>query len=387
MLQWLHGADKKQPVFVANRVAEILDSSTIDQWRHVEGTLNPADIGTRGKSVHELEKSEWFTGPAWLREKEDACPQTSPQLFQQKTEDIEQVFEVVSEEKDIDWEKFGSFRRMTRIFAYCLRFGSKIKGKVVKPEEMRQVIRLLLKKSQMESFGQTYQALAAGKPMAASDYLSKLSPFMDDQNLMRLTGRLRHADASYEMKHPILLSAKHPIVRKLIEDAHESNYHEGTEYVRSILQQNYWIIGLRNALRNVKLKCVKCRKQQAGGVQPFMADLPKERLEQRVFPFANTGVDYFEPFEVKFMRKSMKRWCCLFTCLTTRAVYIEVVPSLEADACLAAITRFIARRGKPNIVLSDNGTNFVGAAREMREWIEAWNQSDIEQHLAQKQIK
>ena len=67
-----------------------------------------------------------------------------------------------------------------------------------------------------------------------------------------------------------------PIVRKLIEDAHENNYHEGTEYVRSILQQNYWIIGLRNALRNVKLKCVKCRKQQVGGVQPFIADLKKD---------------------------------------------------------------------------------------------------------------
>ena len=127
VLQWLHGADKKQPVFVANRVAETLDSSTIDQWRHVEGTLNAADIGTRGKSVLELEKSEWFTGPAWLREKEDTWPQTSPQLFQQKTDDMEQVFEVVSEEKYIEWEKFGSFRKMTQIFAYCLRFQSKSK--------------------------------------------------------------------------------------------------------------------------------------------------------------------------------------------------------------------------------------------------------------------
>ena len=170
---------------------------------------------------------------------------------------------------------------------------------------------------------------------------------------MRLKGRLRHADASYEMKHPTLLSAKHAIVEKLIEDAHECNYHEGTEYVRSILQQKYWIIGLRNALRNVKMKRDKCTNQQVGGVQLFMADLTKERLQERVFLFANTGVDYFGPFEVRFMRKSMKGWYCLFTCLTTRAVHVEVVLSLEADACLAAITRFIARRGKPNIILSD----------------------------------
>ena len=98
--------------------------------------------------------------------------------------------------------------------------------------------------------------------MLASNHLNKLLPFMDDRNLMRLKRQLRHVDASYEMKHPILLSAKHPIVRKLIEDAHESNFHEGTKYVRSTLQQNYWIIGLRNALRIVK--SVKWRKQQVG---------------------------------------------------------------------------------------------------------------------------
>ena len=177
------------------------------------------------------------------------------------------------------------------------------------------------------------------------------------------------------------------VVIKLIEDAHQANFHEGTEYVRSVLRQEYWIIGLRNALRSVKAKCVKCRKQQAAVSQPIMADLPRERLQERVFPFTNTGVDYFGPFEVKFMRKTMKRWCCLFTCLTTRAVHIEVVPFLEADTCLTAITRFIARRGKPATILSDNGTNFVGAAKEMRDCINAWNQSDIETSLAQKDIK
>ena len=167
-------------------------------------------------------------------------------MFQQKTEDIEQVFGVVSEEKDIGWDKFGSFRRVTRIYAYYLRFQAKIKEKVVKTEKLQQVILMLLRKSQIESFGPTDQSLAAGKPMAASDRLNKLSLFMDDQNLMQLRGRLRHADAGYDMKNPFFLSANHPIVRKLCEVTHESNYHE----------------------------CVKCRKQQVGVVQLFIADLP-----------------------------------------------------------------------------------------------------------------
>ena len=166
--------------------------------------------------------------------------------------------------------------------------------------------------------------------------------FLSLMVILRVFVHLKSICIDITNKHPILLSAKHPIVRNLIEDAHEKNHHEGTEYVRSILQQNYCITGLRNALRNVKLKCVKCRKQRIRGVQYFMPDLPRERFEERVFLFANTGVDYFGPFDVRFMRKSMKHWCCLFTCLTTRVVHVEVVPSLEADACLGVITRFIA---------------------------------------------
>ena len=82
----------------------------------------------------------------------------------------------------------------------------------------------------------------------------------------------------------------------------------------------------------------------------------------------------------------MKRWCCLFTCLTTRAVHIEVVRSLDADSCTAAIVRFISRRGKPKTIVSDNGSNFVGSARELREYIDSWNKSQMGESLASKGI-
>ena len=118
-----------------------------------------------------------------------------------------------------------------------------------------------------------------------------------------------------------------------------------------------------------------------------MADLPKERLEENVFPFANTRINHFGPFVLNVMRKSMKRWCCFSTCLASRAVHLGIVSTLEADSCLAAITGFIARIRKPKTILSDNGTNLMGATREIRDWIAAWNHSDIEQFLAQKPIK
>ena len=103
-----------------------------------------------------------------------------------------------------------------------------------------------------------------------------------------------------------------------------------------------------------------------------MADLPEERLDAST-AFTNVGVDYFGPFIVKIGRRNEKRWCCLFTCLTVRAVHIEVVPKIDTDSCLNAIMRFIARRGKPSTMISDNGTNFVGAEREFAEYVAAWN--------------
>ena len=117
-----------------------------------------------------------------------------------------------------------------------------------------------------------------------------------------------------------------------------------------------------------------------------MADLFRERLDEQVFPFTRTVVDYFGPFDVKFLRHTLKSWCCLFTCLTTRAVHIEVPQSLDTESCLAALTRFIARRGYPSTVISDKGTNLVGAANELKSFMNEWDNEKIESDLAQKKV-
>ena len=72
--------------------------------------------------------------------KEDAWSQTSPQLFQQKTENTEKVSEIVAEKMDVDWVNFSSFIRMSRIFAYCLRLRSKVKGEVSMTNELQKLI-------------------------------------------------------------------------------------------------------------------------------------------------------------------------------------------------------------------------------------------------------
>ena len=201
-----------------------------------------------------------------------------------------------------------------------------------------------------------------------------------------MKGRQKHSNLDYNAKHPILLTAKHPVVQFLLEKAHRDNLHEGTEYVRNMLQQEYWIIGLRNALRKINSRCIKCRHKNANPIHPPMADLPRDRLDEHLFTFTHTGVNYFRPFEVKSLRLTMKRWCCLFTCLKTRAVHIEAAQSLDTESCLAAVTRFIARRGYTSTISSDNGMNFVGAANELKPFMNEWDKAKIESDLAQKKI-
>ena len=238
VLQWLHASNNKQPVFLANRVAEILENSTIDQWRHVEGKKNPADVGTRGMTVEALKESEWLTGPAWLTETEDAWPKAPERLQFSIREEPEPVMEAAVMEDAFEWERFGSFKRMIRVFSYCLRWKKRNSGEILTVEELNAA-KLAILKRQKESFHDAYEKIAKGQPLPASHQLNKLLPFLDENILLRLHGRLQHSRSSYEVKHPILLSANHYVVIKLIEDAHRAGFHEGTEYVRSVLRQGY----------------------------------------------------------------------------------------------------------------------------------------------------
>jgi hypothetical protein len=394
VLQWIRSSNKKQPTFVANRVAEILESSTVDQWRHVPGELNPADCGTRGFSPTELLESEWLNGPAWLRKPAEEWPPDFVAEEPGATIQNDDVALMATEahEPIIDWKRFGKFQRLVNTVARMKRFSNRARKKplpsstVLQADEIADSKEVLWKLVQRESFAKELKELTKGNPCPSSSTVAAMSPFLDADGLMRAKGRLRKASLPFVTKHPILLHSQHPAVELFLRQQHIVHFHEGVEYLRSVIQQEFWIVRLRSALRAIKNSCITCKKQRAQNFSPEMADLPSERLQDHAFPFASTGVDYFGPFEVKFNRKPWKRWCCLFTCLTTRAVHIEVVHSLDTDSCLMAIRRFIARRGRPKTMVSDNGTNFVGAFREFKEYPTDRNSNAIEKCLAQENI-
>ena len=117
-----------------------------------------------------------------------------------------------------------------------------------------------------------------------------------------------------------------------------------------------------------------------------MADLPIERVTPDKPPFTFVGVDYFGPFLIKRGRAIEKRYGVIFTCLAVRAVHIEIANLLDTDSSFNSLRRFIARRLSPQEIRSDNGSNFKGGERELRESIQEWNQDQLHQCLLQRNV-
>lgn len=209
-----------------------------------------------------------------------------------------------------------------------------------------------------------------------------MDPVLDDE-LIRVGGRLRKAAMPIEAKHPIILSKNHHVSNLLLHHIHDQLGHCGRNHMLSKLRQSYWIINANAAARKVISKCIVCRRYKGKMGEQKMSDLPLERITPDLPPFTNTGVDYFGPIEVRRGRSTVKRYGVIFTCMASRAVHLEVAYSLDTDGCINALRRFISRRGQVVHIRSDNGTNFIGANRELKEAIFAWNDKQIEKELLQ----
>ena len=377
VLQWLNSTSK-QPVFVANRVAEILESISIDQWFHVLSGDNPADTGTRGITADSLKQSSWENGPSFLktsdwpfnpnRELTDKIRLDGPVYDLNEGLEVSSNFPctAVSNDFAFPWEEYSSFSKIKRLVAYMLRLSPKHRHfrspdkAIIDPAELVISEEKLLQLSQLESLPAESKQLAAVKYVNTSSCISSYSPFIGPNGLIRSTGRIQRLSATaFETRHPIILDSRHRLIRLFLRFYHNKHEHQSVDYLRSVIHQQFLVLRLRSALRAIETPCVPCRKQKAKTVTPMMSDLPAERLGYRQPPFTNCGVDYFGPFHVTIRRSSEKRWGFLFTCLTTRAIHIELVPSMDTSSCVMAIERFISRRGTPSII------NLVGQRNKL----------------------
>ena len=216
--------------------------------------------------------------------------------------------------------------------------------------------------------------------------LRSLNPFLCDDGVVHVGGRVQNAPIAHETKHPIVLHGKHRLTRLLIRQVHQRNCHAKSEHLFTLLRQKYWVLSGRTTVRTAIGNCLFCRIRDSKPCTQIMAPLPVHRVTAYVPPFCHAGVDFFGPVLVKMGgrgRRQEKRWVAVFTCLNTRAIHLEIAESLSAETFLSCMARFSAVRGKPRVMYSDNGLNFVGAEREMRQEWEALGASpELQSNLA-----
>ncbi|CAI6376545.1 unnamed protein product [Macrosiphum euphorbiae] len=173
-------------------------------------------------------------------------------------------------------------------------------------------------------------------------------------------------------RHPIILNADDPLTRLLVDYEHRRLMHAGPQHLLASLQRRYWIFGGRNAVRLHTHKCMKCYRWKIKAATQLMGSLPAARVNPSP-AFHVTGLDYAGPISIRHggtrSRVLTKAYVALFVCFSTRAIHLELVSDLTSLTFLAALRRFISRRGRPIQIHSDNGTNFIGANRLLGEFL------------------
>ena len=146
--------------------------------------------------------------------------------------------------------------------------------------------------------------------------------------------------------------------------------HQSVVHLPGVIQLGFVALGLRTAICSKQHPCTLFRKRKSKVITPMMADLLLQRLAYRQPKLANCGEDYLGPFNVTIRESSEKRWGFLFTCMTTRAVHLEVLSVNGYNFLCMGIEHFFARRGTPYLAWADIDTSFVGSAKELISCIE-----------------
>uniref|UniRef100_UPI00143B5FA4 uncharacterized protein LOC117162207 n=1 Tax=Bombus vancouverensis nearcticus TaxID=2705178 RepID=UPI00143B5FA4 len=395
VLHWLNTSPHTLKTFVANRVSEIQTKTSIRDWRHVPTDDNPADLISRGQTPEEfLRPTIWQHGPAWLYQSEGYWPTwaLTPQI-----EVPEQKGAICLSANPADYsllERYSSWPKLIRIIARCLRWRQeRNRAAPLTVTELRITHNKLIKLLQNIHFSEEIRTLQKDRNAAIKGKLTRLNPFIDKEGILRVGGRLSHSSMTFAQKHPIVLP-KSSVTTRIIEHEHKIHMHSGTQATLYAVRQRYWPVDGRSQVWRAIKGCVRCCRAQPPPVEYVMGNLPEARVTESR-PFTNVGVDYCGPFHIKEKRdrnrRQIKVYVAIFVCLAIKAVHIELVDDLTSEAFIAALRRFIARRGYCSTIHSDNGTNFRGASNELRELHDLLQSDDhkekVTAFLADKQIE
>ena len=378
VLGYINNRTRRFYNYVSNRVSVILKRSKPEQWFFVGTDDNPADLGTRcNTQVDELSTSVWLCGPPGLIATSET--QTSDFPLVDPDNDKEVRASVLVKKTAVEdlkplvtkLDRFSSWNRLVGAVTVLKRYIRSRTGRLRNSSEESVDIRkdaelFVIRTYQRASFDNDISRLLCKQPVLRGSALFGLNPFLDDDGILRVGGRLNQSPLSRDQRNPVIIHGKSHIGRILIAHHHEKIHHQGRVLTEgALISHVYWIISGKRAVASFLHKCVMCRKLRGRLEHQQMANLPPDRVTPGP-PFSTIGVDVFGPWEVVARRTRggqahSKRWAVIFCCLTTRAVHIEVIDEMSSSAFINSFRRFTSIRGPVKEIRSDRGTNFVGA--------------------------
>lgn len=383
VVQWIHSAPNMHKVFVANRIAFIHENSHVSWWRHTPSQLNPADLISRGTSVSELKENNlWWNGPEHLKHSYSSWPLNAV-CTNSNSSDILELrqcsFTTVAASMEV-FDKYSTLTMLQRVYGYVLRFIRNVKARIIQEfdsisvgalntNELKNSLISLTKLCQTESFNNEIKALKTGESTKLKSGLQALHLFIDKEGCLRVGGRISKGDFSYDKKFPFLLPKRHNFTRLVLRHYHITLLHCGAQHLLAAVREKFWPLDGKNQCKFIIRRCVTCTRVKPLALHPIMSDLPRERLSIS-YPFYNVGVDFAGPILIREKKyrntKMVKSYLCMFVCLTTHAVHIELATDLTKNCFINLLKRFISRRGKPSVIWSDNAKNFVSSASHLR---------------------
>ncbi|KAK3742103.1 hypothetical protein QZH41_020261, partial [Actinostola sp. cb2023] len=400
VLGYITNDSRRFYTYVSNRVERIRRSSTPNQWRYVSTQVNPADLATRSVQASDLEDSTWHKGPKFLHNTDSAASTKEGEIAEIAADDPEVRLEVkvlLTQAEActmLGSKRFSRFSQWSTLQAAIAKLitvaQSHSKARIEykdSPSQVKDQAKIAIIRSvQHGAFEREIDCLKRSQRLPKTSPMVKLSPVIDENGLLRIGGRLNEADLSNEERHPLILPSSHHVAALVVEHYHAKVKHQGRVFTHGLVRSSgYWIIGGKRLVNGIIDKCLKCKKLRGQPKAQMMADLPAERLTPAP-PFSYVGLDVFGPWQICARRTRgglarSKRWAVLFTCMTTRAIHVEVIESMDTSSFINALRRFLALRGPVIRLRSDCGTNFVGARNELQGVLKPSDISAVQTYL------
>ena len=371
-LGWIRATKKEFKPFVENRVIEIRKNVEVDSWFYINTKENPCDIATR-ISINASDSNDvWYNGSDSLKQnniqtkKIESLIDTTEFNSEIKIDATQLLTNNTSEQLNhrisniIDATRYGSLLKLIRVTAYVTRFVKAIKNNTETNVKQYPSFKEITEAN--EYWIKDNQTDLENEPNF-TQLKTQLNIKKDNNGVLRSYGRYKDACLPDETKYPIVLH-KNYFVTLLINYYHIKCYHRGVAQTLSEFRRHFWITKGRSFIKKIIDRCILCKKINVRPFQyPGHSDMPITRFED-TFPFINTGCDYLGPLNVKPIyneenNELFKAYIVLYTCASTRAIILEVVNSLDSINFIQSLRRFKARRGCPNLIISDNGSSFT----------------------------